>query len=65
MKLNDDDENNLENEVEQVVRLGPYMTGKNGPMKITLKAQKDMQTFQLKEIDGCTGIWIRKIYIEE
>ena len=35
--LNDEDRQNLEDEVEEINRMGPYQEGKTRPIKILLK----------------------------
>ena len=37
--LNEEEEDKMENEVDEIVRLGPYEEGKDRPVKIKLKSQ--------------------------
>ena len=63
--LNDEDKQNLEEEVEEIHRLGPYKQGRTRPIKVLLKSQQVTEeilyrTTKLREVDGCKDIYIKK-----
>ena len=68
--LNDEDRQNLEEEVEEVHRMGPYREGGKRPIKVLLKSQQVAEevlyrTTKLREVEGCRNIYIKKNRNEE
>lgn len=61
--LNDDEQQSIEEEVEEIHRMGPYTEGKTRPIKIKLRSQKAAEdilyrTTKLKETEDCKDIYI-------
>ena len=53
----------MEDEVEEINRMGPYQEGKTRPIKILLKSQAATEeilyrTTKLRETEGCKDIYI-------
>lgn len=68
--LNDQERQNLEEEVEEILRLGPYKEGISRPVKVVLKSQNATEevlyrTAKLRDIEGCKEIYIKKNRNEE
>ena len=68
--LNDTERRELEEEVEEIHRLGPFKAGESRPIKVLVKSQKATEeilyrTSKLKEIEGCEKVYIRKNRNEE
>ena len=68
--LNDEDRNKLEDEVEEIHRMGQYKEGTTRPVKVLLRSQNVTEeilyrTSKLREMEGCENIYIRRNRNEE
>ena len=68
--LNDAERMELEEEVEEIHRLGSYKVGESRPIKVLLKSQQATEeilyrTTKLREVEGCEEVYIRKNRNEE
>ena len=63
--LNDEDRQNLEDDVEEIHRMGPYKKEGTRPIKVLFKSQQTTEevlyrTTKLREVEGCKDIYIKK-----
>ncbi|XP_050703013.1 trichohyalin-like [Eriocheir sinensis] len=68
--LNDAERQSIEEEVDEIYRMGPFIEGKTRPVKLKLKSQMAAEdilsrTTKLKKTEGCKDIYIKKNRNEE
>ena len=69
-QLNDEEDTKFEEEVKEVMRLGPYIEGGVRPIKLKLKTQTAteeilVRTYKLRDIEEYNDVFIRKSMNEE